>query len=516
MTRKSAQAENHNARLIQFTIDHSTEPAFWIGSDARFIYVNQAACRSLGYSRQALLALSVHDINPDLTRERWADHWALIKQNGRQTFEARHQTRDGRILPVEVSVSYLRFEGQEYQWALVHDLTERRIREEERNRLEAQMQDVQKLESLGVLAGGIAHDFNNFLMAILGNADLALFALPSSSSVRHYVEEISQASKRAAELCRQMLAYSGKGSMMMARHDLATIVGEMTEMLEAIVSNKITLRFHFDADLPRAMVDAHQVQQIVINLITNAAESLGGDKGDITIALGVMHCDRGFLDQCHLNHHLPEGKYLFLEVVDTGPGMDETTREKIFDPFFSTKFVGRGLGLAAVLGIVRSHGGAIHVNSAPGRGTAIKILLPPMEWPDSGTDASPKDPQVAGNTMLLIDDDPNVRQVSAEMLKLLGFKVMTAPHGPRGIELYAKYHESLACVILDCTLPESIGQETFDAIQGINRAPRVILSSGYTQKEVLQSFGGRPFSGFLQKPYTLEAMRDILLRALEN
>ncbi|MDA8139285.1 MAG: ATP-binding protein [Desulfobacteraceae bacterium] len=514
---KSKQGESDLKRieLIRYTIDHSAEPAFWIGADGRLIYVNYAACRSLGFSGKELLDMTIHDIQPELTQERWLDHWASIQIKGSHTYESSHKTKDGRIFPVEIRVNHVHFEGKEYHCAFTRDLTEHRRREAERNRMEAQMQEVQKLESLGVLAGGIAHDFNNLLMAILGNADLTMISLPPNSPVRRYVEEIALASKRAAELCRQMLAYSGKGSMMVARYDLPTIVGEMTQMLEASVSKKIILRYIFDADIPPVMADASQMKQIVINLVSNAAESISDRKGEISITIGVMFCDRDYLSQCHFNNHLPEGQYVFLEVADTGQGMDAQTREKIFDPFFTTKFVGRGLGLAAVLGIVRSHGGTIRVDSEPGRGTTIRVLLPAMPAEDEKAKSkSSKDKSASANIqVLLIDDDPNVRDVSSEMLKLLGYSVLTAPNGPQGIALYRKHKEAIDVVILDYTMPELNGMETFDELHNIRKV-RVILSSGYAEKEVVQSFKGREFVDFLQKPYTIEKLRDVLEQAL--
>jgi PAS domain S-box-containing protein len=510
------QNADQEAQLIRYTIDHSAEPAFWIGADARLIYVNQAACRSLGYSCQELLGTPIHAIQPEPPKERWPEHWALIKEKGSHTFESFYTTKEGRAFPVEIRVNHVRFEGKEYHCAFVHDLTQRRRRDAERNRLEAQMQEVQKLESLGVLAGGIAHDFNNLLMAILGNADLTMISLPPNASVRRYVEEIAVASKRAAELCRQMLAYSGKGSMMVARHDLTVIVGEMAPMLEASVSKKIVLRYIFDADVPLVMVDGSQMKQIVINLISNASEALADRKGDITISIGAMLCRREYLALCHFNSHLPEGRYVFLEVADTGQGMDTQTRERIFDPFFTTKFVGRGLGLAAVLGIVRSHGGTIRVDSEPGRGTTIRLLLPALPSGDTQRDAAAaKAPESLPNLgILLIDDDSTVREVSSEMLKLLGYTVLTAPNGPKGIALYEKHQKSIGCVILDYTMPELNGLETFDELYRIHKEVRVILSSGYTEKEVFQSAKGREFAGFLQKPYTIEKLRDSLHQAL--
>lgn len=510
MVKSKDQLGRHRVGLIEFTIDHSAEPAFWIDPAARFVYVNQAACRWLGYTRDELLDMTVHDVYPDLPARGWREYWALINEYGSHVYESRHKARDGRILPVEIRVNHVTFEGREYHCAFVRDLTEQKQREQERIRMETQIRSVQKLESLGVLAGGLAHDFNNLLMAILGNADLSMITLPPDVPARRYIDEIIVASKRAAELCHQMLTYSGKGSMMVARRDLATVVAEMAPMLEAGLSKRIVLRYHFDVDVPEVMADESQMQQVVLNLVTNASESIGDDKGDIVVAIGVMQCDREFLGRCHETHPLPEGAYVFLEVADNGPGMDARTKVKMFDPFFTTKFVGRGLGLAAVSGIVRSHGGTIHVNSAPGEGTTIKVLLPAVaSIPDDAASPAPVSAP-AETTILLIDDDPHVREVGAEMLKLLGYQVMTTASGQSGIDLFEKYHPIIGCVIIGCTRPESIELETIDGLQSVDAALRLVLCSGHAEKEIRQSIGDRRFSAFLQKPYSLDALRGVL------
>jgi PAS domain S-box-containing protein len=396
------------------------------------------------------------------------------------------------------------------------DLTEIKKAREEQTRLEAQMREVQKLESLGVLAGGIAHDFNNLLMAILGNADLALLALSPASPARPNVEEIARASQRAADLCRQMLAYSGKGRFMVGRYDLTEIVREMTQMLKVSVSKKASLQYSFAADLPAVEVDATQMRQVIMNLITNASESLGDESGAISVATGVMDCDRAFLAESHLDDKLPEGRYVYLEVTDTGCGMSDETRRRIFDPFFTTKFTGRGLGLAAVLGIVRGHRGAIKVSSQPGRGTTFTLLLPAVAWEPGdrvlvGTLVAPPSRQ---GTVLLIDDDPYVRRVAAEMLKRLGLKVLIADHGKKGLEIFRAKTGEIDCVLLDLTMPGMGGEETFQAMRRVRPDARVILSSGYDEQEVTRQFAGLGLAGFIQKPYTVVKLQEVLSRVL--
>ncbi|MFZ5452285.1 MAG: response regulator [Thermodesulfobacteriota bacterium] len=399
---------------------------------------------------------------------------------------------------------------------VARDISERRQAEEERGKLEAQMREVQKLESLGVLAGGIAHDFNNLLMAILGNADLALFSLPPTSPARPSVEEIARASQRAADLCRQMLAYSGRGRFVVGRYDLSEIVREMAQMLEVSVSKKASLSYSFAAELPAVEGDATQLRQVVINLITNASEALGDQSGLISVTTGVLECDRAYLAESYLADRLPAGRYVFLEVTDTGLGMDEETRRRIFDPFYTTKFTGRGLGLAVVLGIIRGHQGAIKVSSEPGKGTSFKILLPAKPWvPEEQVPTTIScAPLSPGKTILLVDDDANVRQVGTKMLTILGFKVMTAARGREALELFRTGGHEIDCVILDLTMPEMSGDEVLQELRQLRSDVRVILSSGYNEQDVTQKFVGQGLAGFIQKPYTMDNLQMILNRVL--
>jgi len=388
--------------------------------------------------------------------------------------------------------------------------------EEERRRLEAKMLEAQKLESLGILAGGIAHDFNNLLMAILGNADLALGLLPPASRAIHNVEEIVRASQRAADLCRQMLAYAGKGRIMAGRYDLSEIVRWMAKMLEVSVSKKASLRFSLAAELPEVLADATELSQVIMNLITNASESLGDESGSISVSTGVIECDRIYLFQNHLDDELSEGTYVYLQVSDTGCGMDEETQRRIFDPFFTTKFIGRGLGLAAVFGIIHGHRGAIKVHSEPGQGTSFTILLPalavqPKEpLPRAVWDA----PLSSGGTILLVDDDPGVRDVGAQMLDGLGFKCLTAANGQEGLEVFRKHEGDIDCVILDLTMPEMGGEEVFGELRRLQSDVCVILSSGYNEDDVTQRFVGKGLAGFVQKPYTSDKLRLTLNHVL--
>jgi PAS domain S-box-containing protein len=407
-----------------------------------------------------------------------------------------------------------------------YDVTERRKLESERQQLERQVQHAQKLESLGVLAGGIAHDFNNILTAILGNADLALLSLSPVAPARDKIDEIVNASRRAAGLANQMLAYSGKGKFILKSIDLSELVREMAQLLEVSISKKALLRFNFTENLPTFEGDITQIRQVIMNLITNASEALGEDMGYISLSTASQYCDRAYLEQMNeilrasYETPLPEGLYIALEVADTGCGMDEETRKKIFDPFFTTKFAGRGLGMAALLGIVRGHYGAIRIYSEVDRGTTFKILFPAS--PDASGTAIAKDAQLRAEnlplegTVLIVDDEESVREVASCMVMAMGFDVLTAPNGLEAVEVFSRQADKIVCVLLDLTMPLLDGEQTFRKISLIRPDVKVILSSGYNEQEATQRFAGRGLAGFIQKPYTLEGLEEKLKAALQN
>jgi two-component system cell cycle sensor histidine kinase/response regulator CckA len=504
-------------KLTQFAVDRASVAVYWMEADARLLYANDAACRSLGYTREELLTLSVPDVDPDFPVERWPVHWEELRRRGAFTFETRHRRKDGTIFPVEVTVNRLEFAGKEYNFAFARDITERKQAEEERRRFEAQIQHAQKLESLGVLAGGIAHDFNNLLTGILGNASLALMDLTGESPVRYSVEQIEVAARRAAELTNQMLAYSGKGRFVIRHIDLSRLVAEMANLLHVAISRKAVLRYQLATHLPAIEADASQIRQVVMNLITNASDAIGEQSGVIRIVTEVVDADRAYLAGCYLDDNLPAGRYVCVEVSDTGCGMDEQTKAKIFDPFFTTKFTGRGLGLAAVLGIVRGHRGAIRVYTEPGRGTTFKVLLPCSEQAVAMPNANEKPVEAwrGSGTVLVVDDEASIRTVARAMLERVGFKVLTACNGAEGIEAFRQHAEEIVAVVLDLTMPDMEGEEAYRELRRIRADVRVILSSGYNEQEATNRFLGEGLAGFIQKPYQAATLYAKLREALE-
>jgi PAS domain S-box-containing protein len=392
----------------------------------------------------------------------------------------------------------------------IADITERITAEENRNNMELQVQQAQKLESLGVLAGGIAHDFNNILMAIMGNAELALMRLNPESPAIENLHRIEISAARAADLAKQMLAYSGKGKFIVEAINLNRLLEEMLHLLEVSISKKAILRLNLHTTLPIVKADATQIRQIVMNLVINASEAIGDRSGVIAITTGCMDCDRNYLKDVWLDENLNNGLYLYLEIADTGCGMDKGTLSKLFDPFFTTKFTGRGLGMSAVLGIVRGHHGAIKVYSEVGKGTSFKILLPASEKPAEVFNGHNISDTWKGNGLvLLVDDEETVRGIGTEMLKELGFQVLTACDGRDALEIF-KQRPDISFVIMDLTMPKMDGEQCFRELRQLKADVKVIMSSGYSEQEVSEKFIGKGLTGFVQKPYKLSALRDAI------
>ena len=390
--------------------------------------------------------------------------------------------------------------------ALQAEMVERELAEEERRKVQVKLLHAQKLESLGAMSGGIAHDFNNLLVGILGNAGLALQELPPDSPVRATIEEVESSALRAADLTHQLLAYAGKSQFVTAAVRVSSLIEEMQNLLSAAVGRTTRLEYELAETTPPIEADGSQLRQVVMNLVTNAAEAIGSATGRIEVRTGVMDATREYLADAQLGPNLPEGEYVFIEVEDDGHGMHPATLARIFDPFFTTKFTGRGLGLAAVLGIVRAHRGAIKVRSAPGQGTAIRVLLPVgsvgRATPASvlAPDAVPAAP-VPGGRVLVVDDEETVRTIAQRVLERQGFTVRIATGGLEAIRLLKSEPEAVDVVLLDMTMPDMSGPVTLQELLRVRPDLRVLITSGYTADDALPKLHTGAKVGFIQKPY---------------
>ena len=396
------------------------------------------------------------------------------------------------------------------------EIRRREAAEEARRALETQLLQTQQLESLGVLAGGIAHDFNNLLTSIIGYCDVAQLELPIGSTAASMLEQAVNGSRQAAELTQQMLAYSGKGSFIVGPVVLSQLVLDTSRLLEVSISKKCVMRFDLMENMPACEADATQLRQVIMNLIINASDAIGDRSGVIPVTTGAAWCDAQYLEKNHVNDDLAEGLYVHLEVADTGAGMTPETKARIFDPFFTTKFTGRGLGLAAVLGIVRGHGGALRVYSELGRGTGFKILLPA----DTSTTSTapvltPSEKAWRGHgTVLVADDEESIRAVLTHVLVKQGFDVITACDGREAVDLFREHAHLDPLVLLDLTMPHLDGAAAFREMRNIRPDVRTIMRSGYNEQSVSARFAGKGLIGFVQKPFRVAELREILQTAM--
>jgi PAS domain S-box-containing protein len=390
---------------------------------------------------------------------------------------------------------------------------------------EAHSRHVQKLESIGVLAGGIAHDFNNLLHVVLGNADIALNNLTTGSPAREPLEEVVRATLRAADLTRQLLAYSGKGAFVVRHLDLSAEVREMATLLRTSIAKQATLEWDLHPDLPVVSADPTQIRQIVMNLITNASDAVGEAGGTITLRTGVSRLEElseqsGALLEGDEAVRRADGPFVFLEIADTGGGMTPDTLRRIFDPFFSTKFAGRGLGLAAVMGIVRSHHGMIRIRTAPGEGTAFCVLFPAiagMAKEDVKPPSSRSEWRGSG-TILVVEDEEGVRGVAERLLHEIGFDTLAAEDGRQALDIMQEEGARVRAVLLDLSMPRMGGPETFRRLRSLRPELPIIMMSGYTEQVVSSQFNngsGPGITGFLQKPFVAEDLIAILKQFAE-
>jgi two-component system cell cycle sensor histidine kinase/response regulator CckA len=473
----------------------------WFGNDGRLLWVNEAVERLSGYTKAECMAMPNYPlpIVHEEDREDFGEKFrAAMKGSTGSGYEFRIVRRDGRQAWAALYWQpILNSAGERIgHRSSILDITERK-------EFETQLQHTQKLESLGVLAGGIAHDFNNILMGILGNADLALMDLPENAEVRRNIERIVTSSQRAADLCRQMLAYSGRGSFVIQPLDLSDLLQEMQHFLAVSVSKGVETVYELAEEIPAVEADVTQLRQIIMNLVINASDAIGAAGGRIRIRTGARKCAAEELRQSYLREELPPGLYVYIQVEDNGAGMDDETIKRIFDPFFTTKFQGRGLGLAAVLGIVRAHRGAIRVSSARGVGSTFTVFLPASTRSAESLErvARPDVPTRGTGTVLFVDDEESVREVGRAILHKAGFTVLTARDGEEALDVYTQEHDRIDVVVLDLTMPRRSGLETLKALRTVRSNVRVIISSGYSEDESVNQFEKRDLAGFIQKPY---------------
>ncbi len=501
LERRELLSRELNARLIEVLPGGVVE----IGRDGAILNANAEAMQILGLSLDALTRRVVADFESETIFEdgspapvsEYPVTKALTTGQPQAAVTLGVKRRDGEVSwAVYRAVATRDPATQEVTGAVVTllDITERK-------RFEDKLRQTQKLESLGVLAGGIAHDFNNLLVTILGNASFAKSIAGSDPRLGPLLDQIELGARRAAELTRQMLDYSGEGKLKVERLDLAGAVREMARLLSALIPKQAELHFQFQEGLHSVEVDATQIRQVLMNLITNAAESMGERGGRVVIALEQRFLHEAEL-QAYEHHSLAAGTFVVVSVKDTGCGMSEETRRKVFDPFFTTKFQGRGLGMAAVLGIMRGHNGAIRIDTQEGAGTEVRLLLPAREAPSIA-------PAAAGErgTVLVVDDDQGVLAIARRILSTHGYRVLTAANGVEGVACFQKHRPEIRLVLMDMTMPQMNGLDALKRIRQLDERVPVVLSSGYGASAAMHS---SEFSGILMKPYSFSELLSVV------
>jgi len=491
--------------------NNTTDAIFWfrIESDGSLVTesLNPTLEAWLGRTTSQVAGQPIHTVFPRTLADR-------LEQQCRSCMEAGHPLRYENV--VGEGLSPRTFEtllvpirdGQGRVARLVgfaQDITQHKEAEEA-------IRQAQKLESLGVLAGGIAHDFNNLLTAMLGNLNLAQLKLPEGSPALAPLGSVERAVLKAAELTQQMLAYSGKGRFVVKAHDLNQVVLEMTHLLKVSISKKVAFRYDLAKELPPIEADAAQLQQVVMNLVTNASEAIGDQEGTIGIATRQVVLDAASLQSAFAGQNLQPGAYVVLEISDNGCGIRPEIKGRIFDPFFSTKQSGRGLGLSAMQGILRGHRAGIQITSAPGRGSTFTLLFPVGNVPSPAASVPIPDrgPRPLRGRILLVDDEPEVRAATADMLEALGLQVVTAVDGLDALERFQAERGSIDLVLLDLTMPRMDGREAFRELRKLRGDLPVILFSGYSEHESLRETLAQGFAGFLPKPFLMADLRNAI------
>ncbi|MBI5564145.1 MAG: GAF domain-containing protein [Chloroflexi bacterium] len=505
-------------QMLQSIIDNIPQAVFWKDHASVYQGCNRVFAIDAGFgSPEKVIGRTDFDFpwpRPEAEAYRQTDRRVMDNDTPEYHFIERQLMANGRQAWVETSKVPLHDARGNVIGILgtYEDITERL-------RAEEALRQTQKMESLGVLAGGIAHDFNNLLVAMLGQTSLALSRLPSDNEARPHVEKAVKAASRAADLTRQLLAYSGGGQFEQRPVQLNNLIQDNLHLFEVAVPKNVQLRSDLAAGLPLIDGDTGQLQQVIMNLIINASEAIGEQPGRVTVLTRpyTLTGNEAYWAQ-YTGLRLPPGQYAQVAVTDTGGGMGTDTLARIFDPFFTTKFTGRGLGLAAVLGIVRGHGGGLQVDSRPEHGTTFYLLFPvSTALPAApGTEDHTTEGRMAGQLILVIDDEEPVRLAVADILDDCGLSVIAAEDGETGVRLYRERQAEIQLVLLDLSMPGQSGEETFQQLRALNPWVRVILSSGYNQAEVARRFAGAGYSGFIQKPYDDVTLINAIKRYLEN
>jgi hemerythrin-like metal-binding protein/PAS domain S-box-containing protein len=513
---RTAELQESEARLEGF-IRHVPVAIAFEGLDGRLLLVNPRAEAMMGMDKAAALGRRIEEIFPPELAAKTREQDERV-----MTLREEVQMEESLTLPDGSARDFLiqkfpLIDATGHGWglgAIATDITEH-------NQVERAALQRQKLESLGLLASGIAHDFNNLLGAMVGNVDLLRLELAPKEHVETRLKSLDRLFDRASSLIEQILAYAGKGKFQVQPLDLNLMVEEMTRILRASLSQKASLRWEPDPNLPPMEGDLGQLQQVIMNLVLNASEAMEPKGGSITIRTGKVGLTQAMIDQEYQGQALRPGPHLTLEVADSGPGMAQRIQERIFDPFFTTKLNGRGLGLSAVQGILRSHRGGIQVQSREREGTRFRLLLPaaaasvrarPIAAPVTEREAEFR----GTGTILVVDDEDALRTVAVAALVRMGFDTLEARDGLEALQVYQANRDWIRLILLDLTMPGMDGEEAYLELRRAGSMVPIILTSGFGLEDAFQRFRGKGLAGFLPKPYRFHSLKTVIRDALEG
>jgi len=513
---------SNDSQLFRSLMDQLPEYVYFKDKKSRFVRINAALA---GYFGLQSPEAAIGKCDRDFFTKEHADAAAIDEKRVMETGiaigakEERETWPDGRVTWVATTRAPL-FDSAGRTigtFGISRDITAQKKSEERLHLMEERVQQSEKMESLGIMASGIAHDFNNLLTAVLGSVSVAQTLRVDNDSLKAILKDIETGAVQASDLSNQLLAFAGRGRMVLAHLDFASIVKETARLLERALHRSIVVRYSLAENLPGIEGDSTQIRQVVMNLITNAADAIGDKSGTITIATGMVECDERYLEQVSFSGDLTVGRYVSIEVSDTGCGIPHEIRDKIFDPFFTTKATGKGLGLATVAGIVRSHRGAIKLYSEQGKGTTFRVLFPALAHSvETKVKEKPGQLWQGSGTVLVVDDEELICRIACQMVRRLGFKVLSAGSAAEALDVFGQHKDEISVVLLDEVMPQGDGSEVFAAIKSVKPDVRVILYSGYSQSDVMSRLSLKGLSGFIQKPFTVQVLADSIRIAMES
>lgn len=491
-------------RLTQFCVEQASFGIMLTGPDARILYVNEQVCKHLGYSRQELYDKLVYEIDPSFSYERWQQHRQILRERQASTFETIHERKDGTIVPVEITNAHIMFQNQSHAFSFIRDISEREQAREEKAQLEAQLQQAQKMESIGRLAGGIAHDFNNLLVPISGYAELGMMQTPPDNKLYHNFEKILLAAGRATGLVEQILAFSRRQVLELRLINLNEVIFDFHKIIQSLIGEDVELTTFLVPDLYPIQADRARIEQILLNLVVNARDAMP-DGGQL-----IIETQNVFLNEAYVKSHqgVRPGSYVVMSISDTGQGMDADVQAHIFEPFFTTKEKGKGtgLGLSTVFGIVKQHEGNIWVYSEPGQGSTFKVYLPRSE--DGEQLANVPAPELISvygiETILVVEDELMVRRLACETLEAYGYHVIEAANPQEAIERAAADQGVIHLLLTDVIMPVMNGRQLYDVLAAERPDLKVLYMSGYTENVIAKRGILEEGIFLLQKPFTIQ------------